>query len=69
MASTNRKVFPKPAPDPHLFPGFAGGHDIAYRLYTVVPRLVTFINDLTNWYVRLNRARLKVCLCWFAEWA
>lgn len=31
----------------------------AYRLYTVVPRLVAFINDLTNWYVRLNRRRLK----------
>jgi len=31
----------------------------AYRLYTVVPRLVNFINDLANWYVRLNRARFK----------
>ncbi len=31
----------------------------AYRLYTVVPRLVEFIQDLCNWYVRLNRARLK----------
>jgi len=31
----------------------------AYRLYTVVPRLVTFIVDLANWYVRLNRTRLK----------
>jgi isoleucyl-tRNA synthetase len=31
----------------------------AYRLYTVVPRLVRFINNLTNWYVRLNRRRLK----------
>jgi len=31
----------------------------AYRLYTVVPRLVTFINDLANWYCRLNRRRLK----------
>ena len=31
----------------------------AYRLYTVVPRLVRFINELTNWYVRLNRRRLK----------
>lgn len=28
-----------------------------YRLYTVVPRLVSFIDDLTNWYIRLNRAR------------
>ncbi|CAM9142618.1 unnamed protein product [Choristocarpus tenellus] len=31
----------------------------AYRLYTVVPRLVDFIDQLTNWYVRLNRSRLK----------
>lgn len=31
----------------------------AYRLYTVVPRLVRFIGQLTNWYVRLNRRRLK----------
>jgi isoleucyl-tRNA synthetase len=31
----------------------------AYRLYTVVPRLVSFVNNLTNWYVRLNRNRLK----------
>ncbi len=28
-----------------------------YRLYTVVPRLVSFIDDLTNWYVRRSRAR------------
>ena len=31
----------------------------AYRLYTVVPRLVDFINSLTNCYVRLNRRRCK----------
>ena len=31
----------------------------AYRLYTVMPALVTFGNQLTNWYVRLNRDRLK----------
>ena len=31
----------------------------AYRLYTVVPRLLTFLEGLTNWYVRLNRGRLK----------
>ena len=29
----------------------------AYRLYTVVPRLVSFIDDLTNWYVRRSRPR------------
>jgi isoleucyl-tRNA synthetase len=28
-----------------------------YRLYTVVPRLVSFIDDLTNWYVRRSRER------------
>ena len=31
----------------------------AYRLYTVMPELVRFIDQLTNWYVRLNRDRLK----------
>uniref|UniRef100_F7HK61 Isoleucine--tRNA ligase, cytoplasmic n=1 Tax=Callithrix jacchus TaxID=9483 RepID=F7HK61_CALJA len=31
----------------------------AYRLYTVVPRLVKFVDTLTNWYVRMNRRRLK----------
>ncbi len=31
----------------------------AYRLYTVVPRLVRFVDNLTNWYVRMNRKRLK----------
>lgn len=29
----------------------------AYRLYNVVPRLVTFIDQLTNTYIRMNRAR------------
>jgi len=28
-----------------------------YRLYNVVPQLFDFIEDLTNWYIRLNRAR------------
>jgi isoleucyl-tRNA synthetase len=28
-----------------------------YHLYNVVPSLFTFIEDLTNWYIRLNRAR------------
>jgi isoleucyl-tRNA synthetase len=30
-----------------------------YRLYTVLPALVTFKTQLSNWYVRLNRDRLK----------
>lgn len=28
-----------------------------YRLYNVVPELFDFIEDLTNWYIRLNRRR------------
>ena len=31
----------------------------AYHLYAVVPHLLAFIEQLTNWYVRLNRPRLK----------
>ena len=31
----------------------------AYRLYTVVPRLLALIDDTTNWYIRFNRKRLK----------
>ena len=30
-----------------------------YHLYSVLPELVKFIDDMTNWYVRLNRDRLK----------
>lgn len=30
-----------------------------YRLYTVVPRLLNLIDELTNWYIRFNRSRLK----------
>lgn len=33
--------------------------DLAYRLYTVIPRLLDLINDLTNYYIRFNRTRLK----------
>jgi isoleucyl-tRNA synthetase len=29
----------------------------AYRLYNVVPALFEFIEELTNWYIRLNRSR------------
>lgn len=28
-----------------------------YKLYNVVPALFNFIEDLTNWYIRLNRSR------------
>ena len=27
----------------------------AYRLYTVVPRLVNFLEELTNWHARSGR--------------
>ena len=33
-----------------------------YRLFNVVPKLFDFIEDLTNWYIRLNRSRF-----WGAE--
>ncbi|XVE62096.1 hypothetical protein DITRI_Ditri06bG0092000 [Diplodiscus trichospermus] len=33
----------------------------AYRLYTVVPYLLKFLDNLTNIYVRFNRKRLKGC--------
>merc|ERR1711871_131117 len=31
----------------------------AYHLNTVMPRLLQFIDELTNWYVRLNRDRFR----------
>ena len=31
-----------------------------YKLYNVVPALFEFIEDLTNWYIRLNRGRFWV---------
>jgi len=30
-----------------------------YRLYTIIPRLLDLIDELTNWYIRFNRKRLK----------
>lgn len=30
-----------------------------YRLYTVVREILAFLENLTNWYVRLNRPRMK----------
>ena len=30
-----------------------------YRLYNVVKHNLAFLEKLTNWYVRLNRARMK----------
>lgn len=34
-----------------------------FHLYKVVPILVDYIDQLTNWYIRMNRKRLKVCVC------
>ena len=31
----------------------------AYRLYTVTGELLSFLDKLTNWYIRLNRGRIK----------
>ncbi|TPX41391.1 isoleucine---tRNA ligase [Synchytrium endobioticum] len=39
--------------------GFTRQEMAAYRLYTVTPRLLKMIDELTNWYVRFNRRRLK----------
>lgn len=30
-----------------------------YRLYNVVRHMLQFLEQLTNWYVRLNRSRMK----------
>ncbi len=30
-----------------------------YRLYNVVKHMLQFLEQLTNWYVRLNRSRMK----------
>ena len=32
-------------------------HMKAYKLYLVVPEVLSFVDDLTNWYIRLNRRR------------
>ncbi|CDJ46205.1 isoleucine-tRNA synthetase, putative [Eimeria brunetti] len=31
----------------------------SYRLYTLVPQLLSFLESLTNWYLRLNRDRMR----------
>ena len=30
-----------------------------YRLYTIIRYLLSFLDDLTKWYIRLNRSRMK----------
>ncbi|HPF13912.1 MAG TPA: isoleucine--tRNA ligase [Planctomycetota bacterium] len=37
--------------------GLVRQHMDEYRLYLVVPALLEFIDDLTNWYIRLSRRR------------
>lgn len=39
--------------------GFIHEEMSSYKLYTVVSRLLDFIDELTNWYIRFNRRRLK----------
>lgn len=43
----------------HNLVSFVKKEMAAYRLYTVVPKLVKYFDILTNWYVRFNRKRLK----------
>lgn len=31
----------------------------SYRLYTIIRYLLSFLDDLTKWYIRLNRSRMK----------
>ncbi|CRH01746.1 isoleucine--tRNA ligase, putative [Plasmodium relictum] len=31
----------------------------SYKLYNVLPKLLNFIENLTNWYIRLNRDRMR----------
>ncbi|KAL9584715.1 MAG: hypothetical protein Q9212_001947 [Teloschistes hypoglaucus] len=38
---------------------FTNDEMAAYRLYTVVPKLLELIDNTTNWYIRSNRRRLK----------
>ena len=50
-----------------------------YKLYNVAPPLVQYLEQITNWYLRLNRDRLKglgllfsqviaTCVCGGAWW-
>ncbi|OAG29740.1 isoleucyl-tRNA synthetase [Nematocida displodere] len=41
------------------FAQFIQSEGKAYRLQNVVPRAVTFLGDLSRWYVRLSRDRLR----------
>jgi isoleucyl-tRNA synthetase len=54
----NEEMAGKDQSTPQLEDETANG-DAAYRLYTVVPRLLDLIDNTTNWYIRFNRKRLK----------
>lgn len=41
----------------HTLIGDVHKHMENYHLYAVVPEVLSFIDDLTNWYIRLNRRR------------
>ncbi|KAF3208122.1 isoleucine--tRNA ligase [Orbilia oligospora] len=41
------------------FLAFVNKEMAGYRLYTVVPRILEQIDNMTNWYIRFNRKRLK----------
>lgn len=43
----------------HSLVSFVRGAMASYRLHAVLPRLLSFVDSLTNWYIRLNRQRLK----------
>ncbi|KAF8248072.1 hypothetical protein K440DRAFT_549624 [Wilcoxina mikolae CBS 423.85] len=38
---------------------FVNDEMASYRLFTVVPRILEMIDNMTNWYIRFNRKRLK----------
>ena len=38
---------------------FVRGELEGYRLYSVAGRLVSFLEDLTNWYIKMNRERMR----------
>jgi isoleucyl-tRNA synthetase len=41
----------------HTLIGDVHKHMEKYHLYAVVPEVLSFVDDLTNWYIRLNRRR------------
>jgi isoleucyl-tRNA synthetase len=61
--SKARPIAARPELDRFILSGLASlvrdvNHEMeGYRLYNVVPRLVGFIDVLTNWYIRLSRRR------------